>query len=214
MNRSTRWVLIGAGIGTTIGSIVWFFGWLFTPAMVNTQVKSTDWTYTSELRVREIRHTNEWGRPGSKGFYQEPAFNVSCHTEYYGTEDCNPHDCMCSRSSDGRMSCSTCYDQCPEYRDRCEYDYYEWPVAQTAQTSGTGKETHWPDLAAKPPRQRLELSHVYKIVFSRESDVYEYNPETLQGYQQFSVGEYWRLQVGKIRTHNIENLKRLQAEQE
>ena len=199
-------------VGMALGCLAYFIIWLFIPARLNTKVTSLEWTHAINLRIREIRHDAEWGQPNNKGFYDEPAFNVSCRSKYYGTEDCNPHPCFC----DKKGSCDTCYDQCAEYRDWCNYDYFEWPVSLTQVTSGTDPETYWPKLEAVGVDQRLQRIKEYKVVFQKtdNSDSYEYLAEDLLDFKRFNVGEYWRLRVGKLRTHNIEELERLQAEKE
>jgi hypothetical protein len=207
-------LVVGGAAASLVVGIVWIFVWFFTPEMVNVQVKDTNWIYTSELRVRETMHSGEWGEPGRKGHYNEPAFNVSCRNKYYGTEDCYPYNCNCSKDSKGNETCDTCYHQCDVYRDWCDYSYFDWPVAKTESTSGTGHETSWPVLTAKSATERLERSEFYQVTFNRLEDVYEHEPRNLTEYRKFSVGDYWRLQVGKLRTHHIEELIKLTAEKE
>lgn len=197
--------------GMIFGCLIYFIIWLlFIPSHLNTKVSSIEWIYTANLRIREIRHSSEWGNPGRKGFYDESAFNVSCRSKYYGTEDCNPHPCFC----DNKGVCNTCYDQCDEYRDWCNYDYFEWPVFQTQVTSGTDHEVYWAKLIAVGVDQRIQNIKEYKVVFQKtdNSDSYKYAAEDLIDFKRFNVGEYWRLRVGKLRTHNIEELEKLQAE--
>src|SRR5262249_1425988 len=126
--------------------------WLHTPKYTNVKVDTIYWQYTVNLRTREVHHDDGWGHPGTKGFYNEVAFNVNCQDKYYGTEDCNPHKCNphqvsysckcksvkyncrkscqnegngysgCTENCSERNECSTCY--------RTEYDtcYDECPV--------------------------------------------------------------------------------------
>lgn len=247
----TRTAVIASVVAGS-GLLAMFLVWLFTPKHVDAKVDGIQWSYTSNLRERQIKHDSEWGHPGNKGFYKEPAFNVSCKSEYYGTEDCHPHDCnphrvsyscnctsydcncrtTCVDQKNGFSRCSescsrcnkcdtcyrteydTCYDQCPVYKDRCEYDYYEWPISRTESTSGEDHKVYWPPLRALPPDQRLQNIEKYQVNFSCQGESYEYTPANLTDFNRFDVGQFWRLQVGRIRTHNIEDLQRIQAEKD
>jgi hypothetical protein len=229
-----------------------FLVWLFTPKHIDAKVENIHWSYTANLREQKIQHDAEWGRPGNKGFYEEPAFNISCDNRYYGTESCNPHDCnphtvsyscnctsyqcncstSCTNQKNGYSSCtkscstcskcstcykteySTCYEQCPVYRDWCQYSYYEWPITKTQSTSGDDQKVYWPSLSADGSLQRLQRTETYEVGFSCPDDKYKYEPEDLLNFRRFNIGDLWRLQVGKIRTHNIESLERLKAEKE
>lgn len=228
------------------GMLLWFFIWLFTPRYVDVKVEDVVWTYTANLRHRTQLHTEEWGRPGTRGFYNEPAFNVSCERRYYGDEDCNPHDChphsqsyscnctsydcncstSCSNSRNGFSNCSrscgscsrcdtcyrtvydTCYDRCSVYKDWCSYDYYDWPIASTQMTSGHDHAVYWPYLVPASAEERVQKIQNYKVLFSCPDDKYEYEPDSLLEYKRFSIGDAWRLQVGKIRDHHIEGMQK------
>lgn len=228
-----------------LGSIVWLFIWIFTPRVVHSHVSATSWEYTVNLRERAQFHEGgEWGRPGTKGFYDDPAFNVSCDSRYYGTQDCDPYRCnprqvsyscnctsyscnctsSCSSNRNGFSTCkqtcstctrcgtcyrteySTCYHQCPIYRDWCSYDYYDWPIKATQKTQGSDQSCRWPEMSADD-NQRLQKTEKYDVQFKDEEDVFEYVPESLAAYKQFTVGEAWTLQIGKVRG-KIESLQK------
>jgi hypothetical protein len=246
-----KFVIILLSLGATVG-LVWFFIWLYTPKFVDTKVATIHWEYISNLRTQEIHHNGEWGHPGGKGFYNEPAFNVSCDSRYFGTEDCHPHDCRphqvsydcncvsyecnckksCTNQKNGYSSCSescstcnrcrtcsrteydTCYDSCPVYRDWCEYDYKEWPVTKTLKTEGDDHKVYWPDLQPGGSDQRLQEIELYQVKLICPGDEFEYKPANLVDFGRFNPGDFWRLQVGKIRGHNIESLRRIRAEKD
>ncbi len=146
--RGWHLALIVAGLA----GLIWGIVWILTPREVDAKVTDLSWTYTSNIRERQTLADAEWGRPGSKGFYKEPAFNVRCESRYYGTENCNPHQCNAhqvsyscnctSYSCNCRQSCtdnrnvfSTCTEVCSTCQrcDTCyrtEYDtcYDQCPV--------------------------------------------------------------------------------------
>lgn len=134
------------------GALVWFIVWLVTPKTIDAHVQEIGWTYTENIRERATFHDANWDRPGNKGFYAEPAFNVSCQSKYYGTENCNPHECnphsvsyscncttyecgcttSCSSNGNGYSTCSERCSSCSRC-DTCyrtEYDtcYDQCPV--------------------------------------------------------------------------------------
>ncbi len=147
------WIIVGLLL---VGTLVKGCIWLLTPREVNAQVTETRWKYTENLRERETKSDSGWGRPGDRGFYDEAAFNVSCHSKYHSEEKCRPHNCrphqesyrcrcesyscnchdVCTDNGNGysscRQSCSTCTrcDTCSETKyDTC-YDscpvYKDW----------------------------------------------------------------------------------------
>ena len=144
--QRVTWAVAAGAVG--LGLLVWLIVWLATPRRIDAKVDRIGWSYVENLRERETRHSAEWGRPGGKGFYNEPAFNVSCERRYYGQERCRPHDCnphrvsyqcrphdcncreTCSDNGNGystcRTTCSTCYDTC--YRTEYDTCYDSCPV--------------------------------------------------------------------------------------
>lgn len=143
------WIVVGLLLGALLVKAIW---WLVTPREVDARVVQTSWKHTENLRERETRSGEGWGRPGTKGFYNEAAFNVSCHQRYYGEERCHPHDCNPRRvtyecrcttydcncrneCSDNKNGYSTCRRVCSSCKScdtcsRTEYDtcYDSCPV--------------------------------------------------------------------------------------
>ncbi len=139
---------------------------------------------------------------------------TTCTNEKNGYSRCSESCGTCNRCSTCyRTEYDTCYDQCPVYRDWCEYDYYEWPISKTISTTGEDHKIYWPTVEFGP-LQRLQKIEEYKIKFVCTGDSFEYNPKGLLDFNRFNVGDFWRLQVGKIRSHNIEELQKISAEKE
>ena len=123
-----------------LGLVVWLVAWCATPRTAEVRVDRLSWTYTEHLRARETRHGEEWGRPGSKGFYSEAAFNVSCVEKQRGTKkckpydcnphdepyDCRPHDCRCRKTcSDNGNGYSSCQERCDTCYETCYETVYD-----------------------------------------------------------------------------------------
>lgn len=235
-----------------LGGIVWFFVWLFTPNYIDAKVKSVEWSYTINLRIREVRHSSGWGPPGNQGYYHEAPFNVLCGTRLRGTENCHPYNCdphletydcrckqvqcncrqdckdfkngftRCTKSCNTCSNCDTCtrtkfdtcWEQCPVYEDWCNYDYYEWPIQETKNMSGTNHNVQWPNIVVTGSTQKIEKTEDYIINFSTSNDMYQYNPKTVTDFMRFGIGDTWRLHVGKIQVHHIESLQRIKAEKD
>ncbi len=134
--------LLGTG---ALGGLVWLIIWLCTPRTVDARVSDLSWTYTITLRERiQLHNDGQWNRPGDRGFYHEPAFNLTCDSRYYGTEDCHPHDCRphpasydcnyttyecnCMQScTDNKNGYSTCTERCStcSRHDTCSRTEYD-----------------------------------------------------------------------------------------
>lgn len=138
------------GIAAAIVGVLGFVGlmiYLFAPWEVDAKVVSISWSYRSDLRQRVQKHTEDW-----KSDMKSGAFNVTCESKYYDTEDCNPHqcrphsvsyecncssyECNCQQScTDNKNGFSTCSETCSTCQrcstcSRTEYDtcYDQCPV--------------------------------------------------------------------------------------
>lgn len=77
-----RWFFTVAGVLL----FIWFLVWLITPKKVDATVQSINWQYNVTLERDFLKHGSGWGT-GAR------AFNISCQSKYYGTENCQPYDC-------------------------------------------------------------------------------------------------------------------------
>ncbi len=127
---------VGAAVAVFTG-LTWLGIWLFASHEEIAKVTALEWTYRQDLRQRTTLHGEDWGSPAG-------AFNISCHSKFYGTENCHPHDCRphsvsyecncTSYSCNCRQSCrdngngfSTCSESCSSCQrcqscSRTEYD--------------------------------------------------------------------------------------------
>jgi len=78
------WTGIAIGAGAT--AVVALFMFLFSSWEEDVKVAGIEWHYQADLHQRTLMHGSDWGSPSG-------AFNISCNSKFYGTEDCHPHDC-------------------------------------------------------------------------------------------------------------------------
>jgi hypothetical protein len=79
--------LIGIGAIALLATVLTIAGIaIFGKHEVELRVTGTSWQYVEELHQRTTVHEEGWGSPSD-------AFNTSCESKYYGTENCHPHDC-------------------------------------------------------------------------------------------------------------------------
>lgn len=140
-DEQRRRFLLWVGGGVGVVAFIVLLVWLFTPHELDAKVTSMKWIHMARYEERIVKHDEGWGSPGG-------AFNVSCHSKYYGTENCNPYQCnphsvsyqcnprscncrtTCTNSKNGYSNCSetcsTCYSTC----SRTEYStcYQQCPV--------------------------------------------------------------------------------------
>lgn len=246
---STTWriyIAVAAAV-LALGCLIWGVVWLATPREYDVPVADLSWKYTEKMRVRELRHSAEWGRPGPKGYYQDTPFNVSCQRKYYGQEDCDPYDCepyqaeeacgnyecncrtQCKDKGNGFSDCRqecerctryctktkyrTCYRSCPVYKQWCDFDYFEWPVRTTQETTGTTHQVSWPGLKPTSDFSRIERSEHYEVRFRCKDEMQTYRPQDLADFRRFSPGDYWRIRIGKV-LGGVEPVRRSQVEKE
>jgi len=176
--------------------------WLLYPHETTAKVSHISWTYQSNLRQKTLMHDSGWGT-------RSGAFNVSCHSKYYGEEDCNYYQCnprmiwySCNCNKDGCDRCfrteyDRCHHHCDVYRDWCEYDYYDWPVVKSLTTNGSAHDEHWPDLQAGVD-QRLDRTERYEVAFTGEK-AWRYAPRDLSEFLQFETNTLWRIKVNNLK---------------
>lgn len=135
-------LIVGLVVSLAIGLTA---AWLFGTTERKATVEFTGWKYTAKLRQRTLMHSEGWGS-------QPDAFNVTCHSKYYGDENCNPYncnahqvsyecscvsyECNCSQSctdngngfSTCRNVCSTCQRCSTCYRTEYDTCYRRCPV--------------------------------------------------------------------------------------
>ncbi len=204
-------LLIPREVNASISGI----SWVYTADLrQKTQKHGTDWGSPSESSAFNVSCNKKY-------YGDEDCHPHDCrpHSESYEcnctSEECNCHE-SCSSNGNGFSTCTTrcstcrscstcsrtvydtCYDQCPVYKNWCEYDYYAWPVISTNQTAGTTHEVKWPDLAANGPDQRLDRTEKYKVAFTDGKDNWTHTPWSYAEFQKFSTGETWKLKVRRI----------------
>jgi hypothetical protein len=199
-----RTTTLGALIAAGAGAFLWFVVWVATPRYVDVTIHDISWMHITHLREREIRHSAEWYHQSTKGFYKEPVFNQSCTRRYHYT---NTYVCGSYTVSCGDNCSTTVYIYCSDdvYDDWCSYDYYEWPVRDTQQLIGWTHDTQWGEFNLKENQRQQKIAS-YEVNFTSSDDSWQYKPSTLNDFRRFFKGEHWRLTVGRIRRHNIEEM--------
>lgn len=197
--RAEHYCAIGSGVSITVA----LTAWLFIPHETTAKVASINWTYQSDLRQKTLMHDSGWGT-------RSGAFNVYCRRKYYGEEDCNYYQCnphtiwrSCNCNKDGCDRCSRieydrCHHHCDVYRDWCEYDYYNWPIIQTLETTGSRHNEYWPNLQPNGPDQRLDRKERYQVLFVGKTE-WTYAPRNLPEFQQFETDTLWKIKVNNLK---------------
>lgn len=198
---------IGSLIALGVGALLWFIVWMAVPRNIVAYVSDISWMHMTHLRQRETRHNEEWYRQSTKGYYQEPVFNQTCERRYHYT---HTYVCGSYRISCGENCTTTQYIYCsdPVYDDWCSYDYYEWPVVHTKQILGYDHNTYWETYDLKE-NQRMQMIASYEVNFQTSDDHFQYKPSSTDDYKRFTTGDKWQLTVGRIRRHNIEEMRKL-----
>lgn len=219
VKSSWRWIrgnpfVFSAGSAITAGvvGLIWFIVWVAYPREVVVEVEDISWMYITNLRQKEIRHDGGWGHQGTRGYYKEPVFDEKCETRYYGEETYICGSYTTTYPCGNNQTCTMInfvYCDRPVYKTWCDYAYFEWPVIDTKQNIGFHHETEWGEFALSGPNQRIQKISSYEVNFKNSDDKYQYKPETLEDFKRFDKGDKWKLQVGRIRRHNIEKMTKL-----
>jgi hypothetical protein len=215
-NRLLHWarsykkhLSLGALIFAGTVGFIWFIVWVATPRELIADVEDISWMYITNLRQREVRHDGDWGHQGTRGHYDEPVFNERCYSKYYSDETyvCGSYETSYD-CGNGQTCYNTNYIYCTRdvYRTWCDYDYYEWPVVATKQTMGSTHETYWDNFQPDGPLQRVQKIQSYEVNFQTFDDKFQYKPDSLSDFKRFNPHDRWKLQVGRIRRHNIEKM--------
>lgn len=203
---------VGAAVTAGVVALIWFIVWMAYPREVVTTVDDISWMYITNLRQKETRQGSGWGHQGTRGFYKEPVFNERCESRYYGEETyicgwyTTTYDCG------NNTTCQTVnYVYCnrPVYKTWCDYSYFEWPVIDTIQKFGSTHEVVWGEFNVKGLHQRIQKISSYEVNFKTIDDGWQYKPGDLEDFKRFNPGDKWKLQVGRIRRHNIEKMTKL-----
>lgn len=193
--------------------------WLFTPHELDATVASMKWIHIGRYEERIVKHEEGWGTPGgafnvscaSKYYGTERCNSYPCNPHPVSYK-CNPRQCNCRTSctnngngfSTCRESCSTCYStctkteystcwkQCPVYKDWCSYDRYVWVGRGEKTLSGASAATMmWPDLGPIDGDHRLVKTPAYIVHFVDGKEKYSYAPDTSEDFARFEDGQTW-----------------------
>ena len=173
-----------------VAGIIGFSVWLLRDRNKSFQVVTSSWTTQSDLRQKTQYHGAEWGRPWGKD-----AFNIQCHSRYYGQQRCFCHE-VCSGPTKTR-SCHQSCSSCPEYRDWCEYDYWEWPIIKTMTNFGLPEvDPSWPTLTANGPDQRVDQSVTFNVQWiDEENERTDWRAASIQDLRRFHHRDWWQVTV-------------------
>jgi hypothetical protein len=99
--------------------------------------------------------------------------------------------------------CDTCYEQCPVYRQWCEYDRYVWLEKQREDTQGNDLSPRWFGLESHGPEERLKRKEEYRVILKAGQDSWTEQPRSLSAFQNFEIGRRFRVRYTNAGTHEV-----------
>ena len=176
--------IIGASVGLVVVILIVCLIYHLVPKTYSGKITDANWTTVTSLEQKTKYHGEEWGEPWGKDIV---AGSKSCQSKYYGQRRCycTTHE-SCSgsgrtRNCTSHESCSSC----PEYRDWCVYDYWEWPIVKSLTKTGTDQEPIWQEMTAADDNQRVVKSVAFSVQFDLEKiGNTAYSPTSLDEFKQ------------------------------
>ena len=128
----------------------------------------------------------------------------TCTQELYDVQDqpsVNSHEvCGTAYTVDTGTGIGEVVQDCQYeiYIDYCEYTVQEWAIVDVMKTSGQDSNPYWPDLYLSADQQQGEMDETYKISFSTDKGLLEYDTSDVTEFQQFPLGSEWVLEVSTL----------------
>lgn len=148
-----------------------------------------------------------------------PVCSTSCSNSGNGSSSCsercrNEESCTTNRVCQTcyRTEYDTCYEQCPDYDQKCEFDFPVWPAIQAADTMNTDHTLVRPELSAPGnvacpgdpetlyiANPGVTLCTVDSVRFHATFDAGEVGrfpvvPRSLSEYDRYQIGDRWNAQ--------------------
>lgn len=148
-----------------------------------------------------------------------PVCSTSCSNNGNGSSSCSERcrdeeSCTTNRVCQTcyRTEYDTCYEQCPDYDQKCEFDFPTWPVVQVADTTNTDHTLVRPELSApenvvcpgdpetlyiaNPTVARCTVDSVrFHATFDAgEVGRFPVEPHSLPEYDRYQIGDHWNAQ--------------------
>ncbi|MBN2555443.1 MAG: zinc ribbon domain-containing protein [Anaerolineales bacterium] len=125
----------------------------------------------------------------------------TCDLEYHHTQD-QPADnsrevCGTPYTIDEGSGYGEVVQDCSYevYQEYCEYEYYDWQIADTVVLTGTDLFPMWPSLRLTDEQREGTLTERYEVTFSTSEGTLEYAPETEAVFRRFEPGSMWELEL-------------------
>jgi hypothetical protein len=124
---------------------------------------------------------------------------TSCSRSGNGSSRCR-ESCSTSESCQSRSVCQTCYrteydtcwNRCPDYDDKCDFDYPTWPVAQVADTTNTDHTLVRPSLTAP---NNVVCTGDPELLYLANRNVMMCTTDSVRFHAAFNAGEHGRHEV-------------------
>ncbi|MFA5024149.1 MAG: hypothetical protein WC523_04295 [Patescibacteria group bacterium] len=145
------------------------------------QVKQAQWTTTTIIYKKQIKHTGNWYSVPKK------AVNVNCYQKQHGREYC-----FCKDSN--YESCQSC----PTYDKYCEYDYERQNLVEVLSITGEHDFPYWPNIQIQNSDEMLESSIKFEVFFKLEDKEVVYRAKSLEELEKFVVGNIWKIKINSL----------------
>jgi membrane protease subunit (stomatin/prohibitin family) len=175
---------IAAGVlACCVGIALIFF---LPTTSVEATVSDVHWQSSVPVEeVRAVSYDNERGSPPSD------AYNVSCDTQ--SQEVCEQK--TVDKGNGYAEVVEDCHTETDQY---CDYTREEWTTIQTYTLDGHDYSPIYEQPSLSTDQRLGNETVTYTVTFQVDNGIKNYNPDDLNDYQQFQIGDVWILKLNAL----------------
>lgn len=175
---------IAAGVlACCVGIALIFF---LPTTSVEATVSDVHWQSSVPVEeVRAVSYDNERGSPPSD------AYNVSCDTQ--SQEVCEQK--TVDKGNGYAEVVEDCHTETDQY---CDYTRDEWTTIQTYTLDGHDYSPIYEQPSLSTDQRLGNETVTYTVTFQVDNGIKNYNPDDLNDYQQFQIGDVWTLKLNAL----------------
>jgi DNA-directed RNA polymerase subunit RPC12/RpoP len=166
---------------------------------VSASVQDVSWQRMVEIQEQRQVQESAW-----EDSLPADAQNISCRDEYRETRP-NPAPnstevCGTPYTLDTGSGAGEVVQDC-EYRvydSFCEYEVLKWVTITQATAQGNDLQPYWPVFDLQGNQREGQRSENYTVIFSADSQGYEYTTTNASEFSQYIPGSQWTLKVNSF----------------
>jgi len=184
--RAVPWLAIGGVVACLVIICIAAIALLAPSKSVSATVDSVYWqTSVPVQEVQAVRYNDEAGSPPSD------AYDVSCQTDT--RQVCV--DKTIDRGNGYAEVVTECHD---ETQESCSYTVDEWTTIETYTLDGSDLSPIYAEPSITVDQRIGNQTVTFTVYFFGDGETYEYHPEDLFEFQQFSIGSSWTLRLNAL----------------